>query len=87
MKITDSPAAMLVMPFSKTEVLKELESSSIFQPVILTAERLTLVTSNQSAPKVVLLLHGATSVMTRLGVGTVKSKYFNPFWTASPKSF
>ena len=69
MKITDSPAAMLVMPFSATEALNELELSSIFQPVILTAERPTLVTSNQSAPKVVPLLHGATSVMTTLGAG------------------
>src|SRR5579871_2992334 len=66
MKMTDSPGAMLVMPFRATAEAKELELSSIFQPVMFTALALTLVTSNQSAPNAVPLLQGATSVMTTL---------------------
>ena len=49
MKITDSPAAMLVMPFSGTAAANDSELSSIFQPVMSTARAAVLVTSNQSA--------------------------------------
>ena len=49
MKITDSPGAMLVMPFNATAEPKELELSSIFQPVMFAAAVPIFVTSNQSA--------------------------------------
>jgi hypothetical protein len=48
-KITDSPAAMLVIPFRATDDAKEFEASSIFQPLMLTAALPVLVSSNQSA--------------------------------------
>ena len=64
MKMTDSPAAMLVMPLSDTALPKELELSSIFQPVMSMALEPELVTSNQSARKGLLPLdQGATSEM------------------------
>ena len=49
MKITDSPAAMLVTPFKATAVANALESSSILQPVMFTGLAPVFVTSNQSA--------------------------------------
>ena len=49
MKITDSPGAMLVMPFKATAEPKALELSSIFHPVMFAALAPVLVTSNQSA--------------------------------------
>ena len=55
MKITDSPAAMLVMPLSATAVAKVGPLSSTFQPVRSIALLLTLVTSNQSARNGLLL--------------------------------
>src|SRR5262245_56207339 len=71
MKMTDSPAPMLVMPVSNTPDAAELDSSSIFQPVMSIASVPVLVTSNQSAAYGVLPLpHGATSVM-KMVVGTV----------------
>jgi hypothetical protein len=48
-KITDSPAAMLVMPVNAAAAPKEFELSSTFQPLMLTAALLVLVNSNQSA--------------------------------------
>ena len=48
-KITDSPAAMLVIPFNATDDPKAFELSSIFQPVMLTESLPVLVNSNQSA--------------------------------------
>jgi hypothetical protein len=64
MKITDSPAAMLVMPFSETAAENELELSSIFQPLTLIAAMPMFVSSNQSAPIGEFPLdQGATSVI------------------------
>src|SRR5262249_6796970 len=64
MKITDSPAAMLAMPFNAMADPKDLESSSIFHPVISTAALPRFVTSNQSAASGLFPLdHGATSEM------------------------
>ena len=63
MKITDSPALIVAIPFNKTEEAKLLESSSTFQPEIFTALVPVLVSSNQSARTSELpLLQGATSV-------------------------
>ena len=67
MKMTDSPAPMLVMPFSATDRPKEPLLSSIFQPVMSMAWLVELVTSNQSAATGLLPLdHGATSEMNSL---------------------
>ena len=67
-KITDSPAAMLVMPFSATAEANASELSSIFQPVMSTAVPPMFVTSNQSAATGLLPLdHGATSEMKSTG--------------------
>ena len=67
MKITDSPGAMLVMPFSGTAAAGDSELSSIFQPVMSTGDAPMFVTSNQSAPTGLLPLHhGATSEMISL---------------------
>ena len=64
MNTTDSPAAMLVMPFSATAAAGEPELSSIFQPVISTANGEEFVTSNQSKPIGLSPLdQGATSEM------------------------
>ena len=64
MKITDSPAAMVVIPLKATDVAKAFESSSIFQPVMSTVLELVFVTSNQSARTELLPLdQGATSEM------------------------
>src|SRR5215471_20234531 len=72
MKITDSPGAMLVMPFSATDDPKEFELSSIFQPLMTWAAVPILVTSNQSAATGLLPLdHGATSEMMIEGVPPV----------------
>ena len=49
MKITDWPGWMVVTPLSATARADELELSSIFQPVMFTAEESLLVSSNQSA--------------------------------------
>ena len=76
MKITDSPGAMLVMPFRATAVAKEFELSSIFQPAMFTALAPVFVTSNQSAPTGLLPLdHGATSEMTSDGAGGSSSTH------------
>ena len=48
-KITDSPAAILVIPVKAKAAVKEFELSSTFQPVISSAVVPLLVTSNQSA--------------------------------------
>ena len=70
MKITDSPGAMVVTPFSGTAAANDSELSSIFQPVMSTAAPPMLVTSNQSAPTGLLPLdHGATSEMINLPTG------------------
>src|SRR5215475_1779813 len=72
MKITDSPGAMLVIPLSATDDPKELELSSMRQPVMFAAAVPTFVTSNQSSPTGLLPLdQGATSEMTRVGVPPV----------------
>ena len=69
MKITDSPGAILVMPFSATEAANEPELSSIFQPVMSALVALVLVTSNQSAATGLLPLdQGATSVIYNLPI-------------------
>ena len=61
-KITDSPGAIVVMPFSATAAAAEPELSSIFQPVMSIAKPVVLVTSNQSAATGLLPLdQGATS--------------------------
>src|SRR5262249_53086033 len=71
-KITDSPGAILVMPFSATDEPNEFELSSIFQPLIIAVAVPTLVTSNQSAATGLLPLdHGETSEMTIEGVPPV----------------
>ncbi len=71
MKMTDSPGAMLVTPVIGTEAAKELELSSMRQPVVLTVAVPMLVTSNQSTPRELLPLdQGATSVMTMEPAGT-----------------
>src|SRR5258708_5320678 len=71
-KITDSPAPMLVMPLRDTAELKEFELSSILQPVMLIAVEPVFVTSNQSAATGLLPLdHGATSEMISVGTGGV----------------
>src|SRR6185436_5356302 len=65
-KITDSPGAMLVMPFNSTAVLKERESSSTLQPTMFAVAVPIFVTSNQSTARLGRLLpldHGATSEM------------------------
>src|SRR5262249_40488570 len=65
MKMTDSPGAMDVMPFSATEFANRFESSSIRQPEISTAAGPVFVTSNQSAMSGLLPLdQGATSEIT-----------------------
>ena len=67
MKITDSPAAMLVMPDRATAEAGKPELSSIFQPVMSMAKAEVLVTSNQSAPTGLSPLdQGATSEMNSL---------------------
>src|SRR5262245_11961476 len=72
MKITDSPGAMLAMPFKATAAAKDSELSSIFQPARSTALPPTFVTSNQSAPTGLLPLdHGATSEMISLPAGPI----------------
>ena len=64
MKITDSPAAIDVMPVSATADAKVPESSSIFQPVTSTGPEPVFVTSNQSEPYGELPLpHGVISEM------------------------
>jgi hypothetical protein len=45
-KITDSPGAMLLMPFKATAAMGDSELSFIFQPVISTAVAPVFVTSN-----------------------------------------
>ena len=68
MNSTDSPAAMLVTPFSAIALANALELSSTFQPVRSTACAPGLVTSNQSAPYGLSpLLHGDASVTASLG--------------------
>ena len=68
MKMTDSPAAMLVTPASATELANVFELSSMRQPEMLTASAPILVSSNQSRPKGLLPLdHGATSEITTVG--------------------
>src|SRR5262245_47741686 len=70
MKITDSPGARLLMPFKATEVSNEAESSSIFQPAMLTGVAPVFVSSNQSAAYGLFpLLHGEISEMMTLGGG------------------
>ena len=62
MKITDSPAAMVVMPLKAIDEVKAFELSSTLEPVMSTALELLFVTSNQSAPTELLPLdQGATS--------------------------
>ena len=81
MKITDSPGAMLVMPFKGTAATGDSELSSTFQPVMSTGAAPVLVTSNQSAPTGLLPLdHGATSVMISLPSGP-------PLFPGEPISF
>jgi hypothetical protein len=64
MKITDSPGAISVMPFSAIADAKVFESSSTFQPVMLTGVAPLFVSSNQSAAYGALpLAQGVTSVM------------------------
>src|SRR5262245_29380736 len=70
MKITDSPGARLVMPFKATALSNRAESSSIFQPVMVTLVAPVFVSSNQSAAYGLLpLLHGEISEMMTLGGG------------------
>ena len=65
MKMTDSPGAMLVTPFSTSALANEFELSSTFQPVNVTALAPVFVTSNQSTADGLLPLpQGATSEMT-----------------------
>jgi hypothetical protein len=54
--MTDSPAAMLVMPLIGTDEPKAFELSSIFKPLTISADGPVLVNSNQSAAKGVLPL-------------------------------
>lgn len=69
MKITDSPGAILVMPFSATAEPNAFELSSTFQPVMFAAPVPMLVTSSQSAKIGLLPLdQGATSEKTRVAV-------------------
>ena len=69
MKMTDSPGAMLVMPFRVAAPTKDCESSSVFQPVIFTAVARVFVTSNQSAATGLFPLdQGATSEINSLPV-------------------
>ena len=64
MKMTDSPGAIVVTPFSASDEPKENELSSTRQPEMFAAAVPTLVTSNQSSPTGLLPLdHGATSEM------------------------
>src|SRR5262249_39775857 len=64
MKMTDSPAPMLVIPLRGTAKLKELELSSIFQPLMFTALAPVFGNANQSSATGLLPLdHGATSEM------------------------
>ena len=74
-KITDSPAAMLVIPVKAKAAVKELELSSTFQPEISRAALPLLVTSNQSAATVVVLLdQEAASVILTETIGVVSTK-------------
>ena len=74
-KITDSPGAMLVIPVNGNDAVKEFELSSTFQPVISRGALPLLVTSNQSAPTLVVLLdQEATSVILTETIGTVSTK-------------
>src|SRR5262245_42570910 len=67
LKVTDSPAPILLMPLNATAAANELELSSIFQPVMSMAEAEVLVTSNQSAPTGLSPLdQGATSEINSL---------------------
>ena len=88
MKITDSPGAMLVMPFSVTAAAGDSELSSTFQPVMSTALAPVLVTSNQSAPTGLLPLdHGATSVTRRsAGAGGLAIRPGEPTSAGSPSA-
>src|SRR5262245_37007093 len=64
MTTTDSPALMLVIPARATAAAGDPELSSIFQPVMSTANAVPFVTSNQSAATGLFPLdHGATSEM------------------------
>ena len=60
---TDCPAAMLVTPRKTTADANALESSSIFQPEMLTAVVPVFVSSNQSAAYDALLPFAFTSEM------------------------
>ena len=61
-KITDSPALIVVMPPIVTDEANEFELSSIFHPVMVTADVPVFDNSNQSAATGLLPLdHGATS--------------------------
>ena len=60
---------MVVMPLRATAPTGEPELSSIFQPLMLIAADVLLVSSNQSAPTGLLLLdQGATSEMNSLPI-------------------
>ena len=66
MKITDSPAAILLMPLKATAASKLSELSSNFQPLMSMVLLPRLVISNQSAVSGLLPLdQGATSEMMR----------------------
>jgi hypothetical protein len=65
---------MLVTPLSATAVVRPFESSSIFQPAMLTGVVPAFVTSNQSAAYVVVPLpQGATSETKTVGPVGVSS--------------
>src|SRR5262249_44846022 len=81
MKITDSPGAIVVMPFKGTALPKDFESSSIFQPAMFAVAEPILVTSNQSTRRLVgpdagpplPLDQGATSEMMSVAVPPVEA--------------
>src|SRR5262249_40444592 len=81
MKITDSPGAILVMPFKDTATLKDFESSSIFQPAMFAVALPMFFTSNQSPRRLVgpdagpplPLDHGATSEIMSVAVPPVEA--------------
>ena len=66
---------MLVIPVKAKAAVKELELSSTFQPEISRAALPLLVTSNQSAATVVVLLdQEAASVILTETIGVVSTK-------------
>ncbi|CAB4940127.1 unannotated protein [freshwater metagenome] len=69
-KMTDSPAAIVVIPVSASDAENKFELSSIFQPVIVTGLAVVFVNSNQSAATGLLALDQGETSETKTEPGT-----------------